>query len=106
MSIEEWRILLDERDRRYTERFDAQEKATDAALAAQKEAIAAALNAAQTAVTKAEVASEKRFDSVNEFRAQQGDLIRTFVQRREAFAVLGIIVSLYGGLIVVVLTHH
>jgi len=50
-----------ERDRRYTERFDAQEKA----------------------VLKAEVASEKRFDGVNEFRRTLSDQAGTFTTRAE-----------------------
>jgi hypothetical protein len=47
-----------EMDLRYQRRFDAQEKA-----------MAAALAAADRAVLKAETASEKRFESVNECRA-------------------------------------
>ncbi len=46
-------------DRRYEQRFEAQEQA-----------VTAALNAAKEAVQKAEVAAEKRFDAVNEFRGQ------------------------------------
>jgi len=36
------------------------------------------------AVTKAEMATDKRFDSVNEFRAQLADQSRTFIPRVEA----------------------
>lgn len=39
--------------------------------------------ASQAAITKAEVASEKRFDGVNEFRAQQKDMILTLVLKAE-----------------------
>lgn len=49
--------IIAERDKQYGQRFDAQEKAVSAALAAAKEA-----------VSKAEGAAEKRFESVNEFR--------------------------------------
>ena len=35
------------------------------------------------AVTKAEEATEKRFESVNEFRAQLNDQTRTFIPRNE-----------------------
>ena len=35
------------------------------------------------AVTKAEMATEKRFESVNEFRAQLADQQRTFLSRNE-----------------------
>lgn len=51
-----------ERDRRYTERAAAQESA-----------VASALRSAEKAVEKAEMASEKRFDGVNEFRAALAD---------------------------------
>lgn len=54
-------------------RFDAQEKATTAALAS-----------AERAVAKAEAASDKRFDSVNEFRAALNDSARTQMPRSEA----------------------
>jgi hypothetical protein len=56
-------------------RFDAQEKAVSAALAAAKEA-----------VTKAESASEKRFESINEFRGTLSDQARTLMPRAEAEA--------------------
>lgn len=54
-------------------RFDAQEKA-----------VTAALTAADRAVGKAELASEKRFDSVNEFRAALSDSSRLLMPRTEA----------------------
>jgi hypothetical protein len=56
--LEDVHHSLAEMDLRYQQRFDAQEKA-----------MAAALMAADRAVLKAETASEKRFESVNEFRA-------------------------------------
>lgn len=75
--------VLNERDRRYEQRFVAQEKAVaDAFLAAEK-AVGAALAAAKEAVNKAESASEKRFESVNEFRAQLADQQVTFLPRNE-----------------------
>ena len=37
----------------------------------------------EKAVTKAELASDKRFDSVNEFRSQLADQQRTFIPRPE-----------------------
>lgn len=49
--------IMAERDRQYGQRFEAQEKAVQAALAA-----------AALATSKADAASEKRFESVNEFR--------------------------------------
>jgi hypothetical protein len=54
--------VLNERDARYAE-----------AMAAQKEA-----------VIKAEVATERRFESVNEFRNQMGDMQRTLMPRSES----------------------
>jgi len=63
---------LAERELRYEQRFMAQEKAVNAALIAQKEA-----------VVKQEMASEKRFEGVNEFRAQLSDQAATFLPRNE-----------------------
>jgi phosphopantetheinyl transferase (holo-ACP synthase) len=60
--------LLDERDVRYQQRFEAQTKAVEAALLAAKEA-----------VIKAELAMEKRFDGVNEFRETLSDQAAQFV---------------------------
>lgn len=54
-------------------RFDAQEKATNAAMAA-----------SDRAVNKAEMASEKRFDAVNEFREALADSARLLMPRAEA----------------------
>ena len=64
--------LMDERNDRYAQRF-----------AAQEEAVHAALSAADVALTKAETASERRFESVNEFRAQLTDQTREFIRRTE-----------------------
>lgn len=77
-------LLVNSNDRRYTERVEAERRAIDAALAAQKEAVKSALDAADRAVAKAETASEKRFEGVNEFRAQLGDQQRNLMPRAEA----------------------
>ena len=61
-----------ETDRRYEQRFAAQEKAVEAALTSAKEA-----------VLKAETASEKRFEGVNEFRATLADQAATLISRAE-----------------------
>lgn len=45
--------------------------------------------ATRTAVQKAETATEKRFESVNEFRAQMADQATLFITRREVEAVVG-----------------
>lgn len=75
--------LFREKDLRDQQRFDAQTTATQAALAAVKEATQAALTAAKEAVVKAENASEKRFEGVNEFRATLSDQAATFISRAE-----------------------
>jgi hypothetical protein len=69
------RNQIQEGDRRYSERFIGQEKAVDAALASAKEA-----------VIKSEIASEKRFESVNEFRQTLTDQTATFMPRAEVEA--------------------
>lgn len=90
------RLLL-EMDRRYEERFTAQEGATALALArVDKEfhehlqqvrtETHAALDAADKAIQKAETATEKRFEGVNEFRAQLADQARTFISRTESLS--------------------
>jgi hypothetical protein len=65
-------MLINANDKRYDERDKSTKVAMDAALAAAKEA-----------VIKAEGASEKRFDSVNEFRATLADQQRTLMPRAE-----------------------
>lgn len=85
--MEEWTVgtlrehlvaLIGELDRRNIQQFEAQEKAVEAALAAAKEA-----------VLKAESASERRFEAVNEFRAVLTDQSGTFVTRTEVDQRLG-----------------
>lgn len=55
----------------------------DARFNSQEQAMSAALAAADRAVAKAEAASEKRFEAVNEFRASLNDQTRTLVPRAE-----------------------
>lgn len=50
---------------------------------AQKEAVNIAMAAADRAVTKAEAANERRFESVNEFRAALSDSSRLLMPRAE-----------------------
>ena len=61
----------------------AQDKAVGVGLNAQRTAIDAALTSQKEAVIKAEAAAEKRFESVNEFRAQLATQQSTFVTRAE-----------------------
>jgi hypothetical protein len=70
-------------DRRYEERFAASQKALELGLAGTKSEINAALVAADRAVQKAEAASEKRFEGVNEFRSTLSDQQRTLIPRQE-----------------------
>lgn len=71
---------------RLDERYENQEKALSAALAGQEKAVTAALAAQEKAVNKAETANERRLESVNEFRGQMADMIRTLIPRSEADA--------------------
>lgn len=86
--------VLTERDRRYQERYEASERAVVIALAKVdkefhehlrqvREETSTAMHSSDKAIAKAEVANEKRFESVNEFRAQQSDLITTFARKSE-----------------------
>jgi len=77
-------IALAAAEKLSNQRFEDQDKAVAAALAAQKEAVLAALNAADRAVSKAELAAERRFEGVNEFRGQLSDQAATFMSRAEA----------------------
>jgi hypothetical protein len=67
--------IADERDRRYEERFRAMDEKTSLAL-----------TASEKAVSKAETATEKRFDAVNEFRGSLSDQTATLLPRAEAEA--------------------
>jgi hypothetical protein len=68
----------------FDQRFRDQEKSVEAAVAASDKATSVAMTAEQRAVAKAEAASEKRFESVNEFRQTLTDQATTFMPRAEA----------------------
>ena len=70
---EHFTALIAELDARNEQRFIGQ-----------KESVKIAMEAADRAVTKAETAAEKRFEGVNEFRAQLADQQRTLMPRQEA----------------------
>jgi hypothetical protein len=81
-------------DRLTDERFVMQVKSTETAFAVQQTAMRTAFDAADSAVktalasakeatTKAEIATEKRLELVNEFRDQQRDVIAQFLPRKE-----------------------
>jgi alpha-D-ribose 1-methylphosphonate 5-triphosphate synthase subunit PhnH len=78
--------LENERDLRYQQRWEAQNKAVETAMIAAEKAVQAALLFAERAVGKAEIATEKRFESVNEFRAQLADQSSTLLTRTEYLA--------------------
>ena len=83
--------LIGANDHRYEQRFsDIEQRFQDAQrlvemqYQAHKDAVNLALTAAERAVLKAEAASEKRFDAVNEFRATLADQQRTLMPRAES----------------------
>jgi len=91
MKEKDLRELLAERDRRYTESFAHVAENLSAGLAllqtqidAAKSATDHALASAERAVAKAETATEKRFESVNEFRGTLADAQRVLMPRSEA----------------------
>jgi hypothetical protein len=94
--------LLAERDLRYEQRLQAMEAATAARFAdllathalahsAQQQAVIAALTSADRAITKSEIATEKRFDAVNERETILGDQAAQLMPRAEADARLAAI---------------
>jgi hypothetical protein len=60
----------------------------DMRFTAQDKAVAAALASAERAVAKSDLATEKRFESVNEFRATLADSARLLMPRLEAEQVI------------------
>jgi hypothetical protein len=64
-----------------SERIDALDRLFTSQLGAQDEKVQLALTAADKALMKAEAATEKRFEGVNEFRATLSDQAATFVTR-------------------------
>jgi hypothetical protein len=75
-------------DRRMLDLFIASEKAVASALVALEKTNQTELAAQRAAVNKAEIAAEKRFEGVNEFRGQLADQQRTLMPRAEADAEL------------------
>jgi hypothetical protein len=76
LQVADMRVLLDER-------YATQVKALDAAFKAAEQAVTVALANAEKATAKAEMASDKRFDAVNEFRKALTDQTATFLPRAE-----------------------
>lgn len=57
-------------------------------VSAVQQAALAALGASEKAIVKSEISTEKRFEAVNEFRAQLADQTRTFMPREVADALI------------------
>jgi hypothetical protein len=90
---EHFDAILEQKDTRDQQRYDASQKALEAALLAADRAVQAALQAAKEAVQKAEMAADKRFELLNELRigvatTEQLEALEKVVNsQREAMAV-------------------
>jgi len=84
-----------EKDKRYEQRFQAQEQAIAIALSrvdlefherikSVREETQAALDSADKAIMKSEIAADKRFEGANKFREQLSDQAASFMPRKEA----------------------
>ena len=82
------RVVIDERDVRYQQRFDAQEQAMQAALVATREAI-----------TKAEAATNARLALLNEFRAQAEQQAKDYPRVETVNARFGALEKDFAGLV-------
>ena len=93
-ALERIAQLVQKLDRRYDQpselRIDALDKLTEAKFAmvrsmieSHAEKAALALSAADKAISKADHATEKRFESVNEFRQTLSDQTKSFISRIE-----------------------
>ena len=78
--------VVQEMDRRYGERWEAQQQAVQAALLAQEKAVQAAFTGANEAINKAEAAQRAYNERSNEFRAALDDAQKTLLSRAEAAA--------------------
>ncbi|MEV0556199.1 hypothetical protein AB0I27_22455 [Streptomyces sp. NPDC050597] len=76
--------LLAEMDRRYEQRYEAQQKALEAALLAAEKAVQTAMVAAEKATSKAADAADKRIEALNELRGIVNDIGSLQMPRREA----------------------
>lgn len=78
--------------------YDARFKTSDVAITAVERAASIALAASEKAINKAELAADKRFDSVNEFRGAMNYQAGKFITRAELWAwmvsVVGIIIGI------------
>jgi hypothetical protein len=84
-GMDKLEIRADERNKRYEDRFKANETAVAAALAAQKEAVAVAFLTSERAILKAETAQTAYNERSNEFRQALDDQTKLQLSRTEAF---------------------
>ena len=70
-------------DEKFTLLLENAEKLNETRFLSSKEAVAFALTSSEKAILKAEAAADKRFESVNEFRAALSDQSNTFMTRTE-----------------------
>jgi len=85
---EHFDVQLRDLELRQQQRFEAQTKAIDAALAAADRAVQNAMTASEEAIIKAEVAIERRFEGVNEFRQTLSDQAHEFMTRAEGMTII------------------
>jgi len=74
---------LDTLAKHFEDKISGVEERTKERFAHSKQAVDYALAAAEKAVTKAEVAAEKRFDSVNEFRNAMKDQQTSYADKQQ-----------------------
>lgn len=70
-------------DKFFTAEFRSSKEAVQSALLAVEKQSNAAMTAAEKAIMKSDAATEKRFDSVNEFRQTLSDQAADFLSRKE-----------------------
>lgn len=88
VDIASLRELLEQRmndlEKRLLERQDASQLLLDERAVATQRATQAAFESAEKAVNKAEIAAEKRFESINDFREELSTQVATLMTRNEA----------------------
>ncbi len=86
VELKSLRLLIDERDQRYTERANAAGLALKDALAAQEKLSVVVNESARMAIDKAEAAQRAYNERSNEFRGQLDDQAKTLMPRAEYVA--------------------
>ncbi len=84
VELKSLRLLMDERDQRYTERAAAAALALKDALAAQEKLGTVVNDSARTAIVKSEEAQRAYNERSNEFRGQLDDQAKLLMPRTEA----------------------